>query len=365
MQGNFEEGDLTILLNNWSDNIPHVAIDFGVSLIKLVYFSRHADHSNNVQGKRSIKEGLGISSGNRSYPILGGQLHFVKFKIKNLNECLDLVSSKQLHRRGIDLNNWHLSDGNTIIKAAGGGAYKYAELFKERLGVSLDKEDGMDRLVAGANFLLKAICDEAFTHMEGQKEFVQIDINDLFPYLLVNIDSGVSMIKVCPQYNFSLFTSCTRGAIYGSSQWEDNKCMVHSRVEPARWMVDGDGSFQRVSWTHIGGGTHCGLGGLLTTCKRDDNRAVDMLFGDIYGGLDYSKIGLPASTIASSFGKATYEDKELSDYRREDLALSLLQTVAYNIARVSFLELISNQCNILTTFLASKTNVKERKSPSS
>lgn len=32
--------------------------------------------------------------------------------------------------------------------------------------------------------------------MEGQKEFVQIDPNDLFPYLLVNIGSGVSMLKV-------------------------------------------------------------------------------------------------------------------------------------------------------------------------
>lgn len=40
-------------------------------------------------------------------------------------------------------------------KATGGGAYKYADLFKERLGVSLEKEDEMDCLVAGANFLLK------------------------------------------------------------------------------------------------------------------------------------------------------------------------------------------------------------------
>ena len=32
--------------------------------------------------------------------------------------------------------------------------------------------------------------------MEGRKEFVQIDGNDLYPYLLVNIGSGVSMIKV-------------------------------------------------------------------------------------------------------------------------------------------------------------------------
>lgn len=32
--------------------------------------------------------------------------------------------------------------------------------------------------------------------MNGQKEYVQIDHNDLYPYLLVNIGSGVSMIKV-------------------------------------------------------------------------------------------------------------------------------------------------------------------------
>ncbi len=31
---------------------------------------------------------------------------------------------------------------------------------------------------------------------------------------------------------------------------------------------------------------------------------VDMLVGDIYGERDYSSIGLSASTIASSFGKA-------------------------------------------------------------
>jgi type II pantothenate kinase len=42
-----------------------------------------------------------------------------------------------------------------LTKATGGGAYKYTDLFKERLGVSLDKEDEMDCLVAGANFLLK------------------------------------------------------------------------------------------------------------------------------------------------------------------------------------------------------------------
>ena len=43
---------------------------------------------------------------------------------------------------------------------------------------------------------LQAIRHEAYTHMEGEKEFVQIEPNDLYPYLLVNVGSGVSIIKV-------------------------------------------------------------------------------------------------------------------------------------------------------------------------
>ncbi|GKD41724.1 pantothenate kinase 1 [Tanacetum coccineum] len=64
--------------------------------------------------------------------------------------------------------------------------------------------------------------------------------------------------------------------------------------------VDGDGKFERVSGTSIGGGTFWGLGKLLTKCKSFDallemshegnNRVIDMLVGDIYGELDYSKL---------------------------------------------------------------------------
>ncbi|KAL3575316.1 hypothetical protein D5086_023417 [Populus alba] len=310
IEGNFEERDPTILLPNQSDDISHLALDIGGSLIKLVYFSRHQDRPTNDKRKKTVKERLGISNGNRrSYPILGGRLHFVKFETSKINECLDFISSKQLHRGGVDSHSWHSdtsSNGNAVIKATGGGAYKYANLFKERLGVSLDKEDEMDCLVAGANFLLKAIRHEAFTHMEGRKEFVQIDQNDLFPYLLVNIGSGVSMIK-----------------------------------------VDGDGKFERVSGTNVGGGTYWGLGRLLTKCKsfdellelsqKGDNSTIDMLVGDIYGSMDYNKIGLSASTIASSFGKAISEKKELTGYRPEDISLSLLRMISYNIGQISYL----------------------------
>ena len=41
---------------------------------------------------------------------------------------------------------------------------------------------------------------------------------------------------------------------------------------------------------------------MLGMAERGDNAKVDMLVGDIYGG-GYEKIGLKATTIASSFGK--------------------------------------------------------------
>ncbi|KAK1326944.1 Pantothenate kinase 2 [Acorus calamus] len=250
IQGNFEERNPTILLPNQSDDISHLALDIGGGIDSPSYSSRLLTDENAI-----IKLIHKLS-----YPI-----------IHIFWEALDGVNNQSC---------WILK------KATGGGAHKFADVFKERLGVSIDKEDEMDCLVAGANFLLKAIRHEAFTHMEGQKEFVQIDHNDMFPYLLVNIGSGVSMMK-----------------------------------------VDGDGKFERVSGTNVGG----------ELSQRGDNKNVDMLVGDIYGGLDYSKIGLSASTIASSFGRTISESKELSDYRPEDISLSLLRMISYNIGQISYL----------------------------
>ncbi|KAI3995959.1 hypothetical protein MKX01_004114 [Papaver californicum] len=175
----------------------------------------------------------------------------MKFESWKINECLQYIHSKQLLHRSdsrncdVDIQN----NNNVMTKATGGGAF--VDHFKEKFGVVLDKEDEMDCLVAGANFLLKAIRHEVFTYIEGQKEFVQIDQKNLFPYLLVNIGSGVSIIKVYA-----------------------------------------DGSFERVNGTHAGGGTYCGLGMLLTDCEN---------------------------------------------YKPEDISLSLLRMISYNIGHSAYL----------------------------
>ena len=161
-------------------------------------------------------------------------------------------------------------------------------------------------MVDGCNFLLKAVQHEAFTYENSQLNFVDIDPAGVYPYLLVNIGSGVSMVR-----------------------------------------VDGEGRHQRVSGTNIGGGTFWGLCRLLTgltnfdeilaLSSQGDNSAVDMLVGDIYGGRDYSSIGLSANTIASSFGKVIYGDKDLSDYSSADISMSLCRMISYNIGQLAYL----------------------------
>ncbi|KAK6242091.1 hypothetical protein SCA6_007480 [Theobroma cacao] len=305
--------------------ISHLALDIGGSLIKLVYFSRNNDSRRDDDQQKSRNESLGVSQSDTSQPVLEGRLHFAKFETSKINDCLEFIRSKKLLLGGFHDHTAPSSD-KIFIKATGGGAYKFADLFNEKLEISLDKEDEMDCLVTGANFLLKiaianfgesircsivylmaeAVHQEAFTYLDGQKEFVQIDHNDLYPYLLVNIGSGVSMIK-----------------------------------------VDGDGKFERVSGTNLGGGTFWGLGRLLTKCKNFDellelshqgnNRVIDMLVGDIYGGTDYAKVGLSATTIASSFGKAISDNKELEEYKPEDISRSLLRMISNNIGQISYL----------------------------
>lgn len=262
-------------------DVCRFSLDIGGSLIKLVYFSQESTDSSAPSG---------------------GRLQFKKWETTQIQDCLDYIKERRLHLGDRDIES--------CVRATGGGAFKFSEEFKKQLGLVLTKEDEMKCLVAGCNFLLRTISDEAFTFKEGVKSFPRvISTNDdtMYPYLLVNIGSGVSLLK-----------------------------------------VDGEDSFQRISGTNIGGGTFWGLCRLLTgivsfdemlelTQDGADNTTVDMLVGDIYGGSDYTAVGLAATTIASSFGKVVMCDKQLSDYRPADIALSLLRMISYNIAHVAVL----------------------------
>ena len=68
----------------------------------------------------------------------------------------------------------------------------------------IDKEDEMGCLIKGLNFLLKNIPDEVFEfqrHVQPEYKFQATDIDTVFPYLIVNIGSGVSVLKVTSPEN--------------------------------------------------------------------------------------------------------------------------------------------------------------------
>ncbi|XP_067873278.1 4'-phosphopantetheine phosphatase isoform X3 [Heterodontus francisci] len=266
----------------------------GGSLTKLAYYStvqhkvakvRSFDHYGKVPDDEPLYE---ISVQEE----ITARLHFVKFENAYIETCLDFIKA-------------HLVNTETkVIKATGGGAHKFKNLIEKKLGLKVDKEDEMTCLIKGCNFVLRNIPHEAFVYVKhADPEFrFQTTHPDIFPYLLVNIGSGVSIVR-----------------------------------------VESEDQFERIGGSSIGGGTFWGLGALLTKTKRFDellqlatkgqHTNVDMLVRDIYGGA-YESFGLTGDLIASSFGKSATTDKE---FTKEDMAKSLLHMISNDIGQLACL----------------------------
>jgi type II pantothenate kinase len=246
-----------IRLPNHTAVVSHVAADIGGSLAKVVYFTRENERAES-----------------------GGRLSFLSFETEKIDDCIDYLRTLQLkHQRtnGVDKAT------KLSIMATGGGAFKFYDKIRDTLGVEVEREDEMECLIKGLDFFITQIPNEVFTYNDSDTESpmtFQEPKADVYPYLLVNIGSGVSMIKV-------------------SSPSE----------------------YQRIGGTSLGGGTLWGLLSLLTGARnfddmldmadQGDNSTVDLLVGDIYGeGMGYEKIGLSERTIASSFGKVLKRKRE-------------------------------------------------------
>ncbi|XP_051529227.1 4'-phosphopantetheine phosphatase-like isoform X6 [Myxocyprinus asiaticus] len=280
------------------ENAKRFAIDIGGSLTKLAYYSTVQHKVAKVRSfDHSAKVSLQETDGDPLYEIsvqeeITARLHFIKFENAYIETCLDFIKD-------------HLVNTETkVIKATGGGAHKFKDLIEKKIKLKVDKEDEMTCLIKGCNFVLKNIPHEAFVyakHADSEFRF-QNTHPDIFPYLLINIGSGVSIVK-----------------------------------------VESEDKFERIGGSSIGGGTFWGLGALLTKTKRFDellqlaskgqHTNVDMLVKDIYGGA-YSSLGLTGDLIASSFGKSATTDKEFS---KEDMAKSLLHMISNDIGQLACL----------------------------
>ncbi|CAJ1009881.1 putative Endonuclease/Exonuclease/phosphatase family/AMP-binding enzyme/Fumble [Leishmania naiffi] len=205
-----------------------------------------------------------------------GTLRFLKIPSQQIPRFADYLAS-------IHAIKYFKPQYTTQVRATGGGAFKYASTARSVLGIDFSVVREMDAVVKGLNLVLRIAPESVFTvdSITGVHHPHQLvssgDGFSPFPYLLINIGSGVSFIK------------CT-GA---------------------------DGSHVRVGGSPIGGATFWGLIRTMTNLTSweevieimrldgpGDNKNIDLLVGDIYG---YNANDLPAmlfsETVASTFGK--------------------------------------------------------------
>mmetsp|Transcript_2140 Transcript_2140/g.4925 ORF Transcript_2140/g.4925 Transcript_2140/m.4925 type:complete len:515 (-) Transcript_2140:139-1683(-) len=187
------------------------------------------------------------------------------------------------------------------VAAAGGGASKFAPLFLDALRVEIVPVKELSAVIDG--LLLLASCHPAadllFTIGEDGNPIALPWPDPLFPLILVNMGSGVSILRV------------------DSAAPND---------------------YVRVGGTACGGGTFLGLARALTSAKTfqqalslaeaGDAGRADKLVSDIYGVEGCEALGLPGNLTAVNFGKlGDVPSNGGMPCSEADLARSLLQMV--------------------------------------
>ncbi|XP_072376236.1 pantothenate kinase 3 isoform X1 [Diabrotica undecimpunctata] len=299
-------------------SMPWFGMDIGGSLCKLVYFEPkelpREEAASQVETLMNIRRYLTKNSaygktGHRDMHLqmenvkirgILGTLHFIRFPTSGMKNFLSLAKYKGMAKLV------------TTVSATGGGAYKFEEDFRREVNLKLAKFDEFDSLLAGLHYIDRNNPSECYYWANSTDEErcskVNYDFSRPYPFLIVNIGSGVSVLAVYSETNY-----------------------------------------KRISGTSIGGGTFLGLCCLLTGCNtfeeaiglaaEGDNRNVDKLVRDIYGG-DYARFGLPGDLVASSFsalcsfGQMNSRERR-SNVSKQDLARATLVTITNNIGSIA------------------------------
>eukprot|EP01006_Ploeotia_vitrea_P056719 TRINITY_DN68121_c5_g2_i1.p2 TRINITY_DN68121_c5_g2~~TRINITY_DN68121_c5_g2_i1.p2 ORF type:complete len:400 (-),score=53.88 TRINITY_DN68121_c5_g2_i1:2509-3708(-) len=276
-------------------------VDIGGTLSKIVYITPPGASGVLTEVTRVGKTGERLEA--LEVPWAGpdgGNIHFVKFGTHRVEPLVRQVLSRlsKAQARGTAPPDTKLPKQ---VFATGGGAFKYERLLKE-LHVEFNKVDEMQSLVDGLRFICSEKYgpkQEVFYYPSPDAERTYVDSKQLFPCLVVNIGSGVSVLK-----------------------------------------IEADGSYKRCGGTSQGGATFLGLCRLVSDantfeeamnlCAQGDNTQVDKLVGDIYGG-SYTNLGLSSSVVASSLGKLAVMDSP-KQCNRADVCLSILRMITQQIA---------------------------------
>ncbi|KAH7638821.1 pantothenate kinase 1-like protein [Dermatophagoides farinae] len=292
--------------------MPWFGMDIGGTLVKLVYFEptdlppdmktdeteildqiRHYLCSSSSYGKTGIRD-IHLQMDNCCINNRIGTLHFIRFPTSEMPVFMKMAASKGL------------ASTSSTICATGGGAFKFEQDFQRECRLQLHKFDELDSLIHGLHYIEASNPHECYYFENARSPSLALkrpfDFSRPYPFLVVNIGSGVSIL-----------------AVYSPD------------------------SYRRVSGSSLGGGTFLGLCSLLTGCDtfedaiklaaQGDSTKVDKSVRDIYGG-DYSKFRLSADTVASSFGQMCSRTKR-EQVTKADLARATLVTITNNIGSIA------------------------------
>lgn len=283
-----------------------LGLDMGGSLIKMTFLESHCSPTNRGKTivdaiyRADVYGDVGIKHSHLTYEDyeMGGTVHFITWLSERVEDAVAYIKVRGLHACV------------SRIVAAGGGAQKHAKLFKDELDIELVSTDELKVVVRAVSWLTYQQEREVYEIVLGSSPSEMISKRFwkptcLFPYLLVNIGTGVSIVKVTG----------------------------HKTVE-------------RVSGSAMGGGTFLGLCRLLTDCESwdqamdlastGDANKVNLLVEDIYGG-DYTLPNgstLPGSLTASFFGKVGTRGGTID---KESMLAALTIMVSQNICQVAYL----------------------------
>lgn len=374
------------------------------SMINLSKSTEHAEALDNFYSfaRRLDTYETAVKDKHLSYysRYLNGTFHFIRFETRRMNHAMNLMR----------YNKFHLNIKE--IGATGGGAHKYAGDWDRELGIRMAKQDEMDSLVAGMQFVMTDIVGECYTFKPcdwtptrsspkpkrertgsaaaavngslvktpqqqqsqpvplGEVTFPRPPFDDRGgsdpgPDTAPGRDStNAPTSRDESQHSEGSSSEANGGSRPRVDQWWTSKKVQRDSVTSSDLYpyllvsigtgvsilrVDGPRKHERISGSTIGGGTYWGLCRLLTgsdsfsdvldLAMRGDPSKVDMMVGDIYGKNSNAleKIGLASDIVASSFGKLVAKQNPSEGIKEEDLARALLLMVTNNIGQVAHL----------------------------
>lgn len=240
----------------------------------LEYQSGFVDHGHGLSGLTDgfLRESI-LKSRVQHFP--GGSLNFERFETDDIYACVEFI--QKLIERSAEMNGVSIEEMRKGVKimATGGGAHRFYELFTGQLHVEVRREDEMECLIEGLKFIT-LIPDEVYFFSDELIQSVSHPSSSL-----PSATSSALLTVPVPSTSCSLPAHLARpspdppkyGVTFERNPTPQLPCLlvnIGSGVSIIK--VDEDGAFERVSGTSLGGGTLWGLLSLLTPATSFDGK---------------------------------------------------------------------------------------------